>query len=453
MNDIGLPILILGGIAVLIWCALLAGRLSRSNYPRIMSVLIWVVTILSCASALAYRAKAEALSNALLLGGTALTAAAFIGVILGARVRVRGPAMWLVIFGCAYAVVQVVSMLLNGPFVPTVVSQILALTFMPGALLLIAGAQATREQLLRLALHISAFVVTASVILGVVAPALAYGHDYGDVRRFPVFGLEWRLAGITPHQNLLSMTALIAIIVAFGIKSRLRWLIAAVSLLAIGMAESRNAAVTLVIMVIIWWIFSARVRLVRLLALAPLTAVIFALGGPSALLTEESSTTAGGLTADVGTFNTRTTIWNAIWQHLPERPIFGWGPLAFQQSSTSPFPVLQFRSGHSQFMHALAEGGVVGFALTAAFVGTMAWIAIKHHRQPMYLALFVALAISMVTEAFFTVHLYGLSYAAIPAILSLLVFMSADAKPLPESDPTLPVKAARAVGPRPYART
>lgn len=424
LSIIPMPMLVFMGVVAVVWMVTLVPLVRRLDMSRFVGFAAWSMTLLSCASAVAYRLKIEAASSVLFAGGTTFMAVLFIAVILGAQRPKGDRRTWLVFAGCGYAVIEVLSLFVNGPFVPSLSMQTLSLVMLPGMLVLIYSSRATKQYLLGLTLRISNFVVYGSVLVGLFAPAIAYGNDYGDVRRYPIFGLEWRLAGLTPHQNLLSITAVIGLIVAFSIRARFRWLTALMSVLAIGMAESRNATMTVAIVLVVAWLLKGKSITVRLLPIIPV--VVLTYNELAELLTAD--TAASGLTADVGTFNTRTVIWDSVIRHFADRPLLGWGPLAFQKEAMeSPFPVLQFLNAHNQLLEGLAEGGILGLAFIGAFIAALVVIAVRHLREPLYPAIVITLLISMATEVFFTVHLYGLSYAAVPAFLSLMVIMSADA--------------------------
>jgi len=421
----------LGALAAVAWaCVYLTSprrkekrARSRVRPPMLLAVPMWLFTIFACLGAVLNRVGQVSLNVSIWNVVSPVFALFFAGVTVMMWRRPGAPNKALVMMGFAYFVAQLVSLLINGQAGVGYDNQVFSLVYIPGTLVLIRAVDATREQLLRLALHISLAVVYLSVIVGALAPGVGYGTDYGDVRRLPIFGLTYRLAGITPHQNLLSVTAVIAIILCVYMRARLWPLSVAVCLLAIGMAESRNAAITVVVLAVFAWLIAGKSLGAKLVLSVPL-AVLGWLYLPSLFASED----AGILTADASNFNTRSEIWDSVIYHWDDRFLFGWGPLAFQERAATPFPSLRFLNAHNQLLQAIAEAGLIGLIAMAGFIVAMIAIAWRHRTEVIYPCLVLALVISMATEVFFTVHLYGLSYAAVPAMLSLAILMSADAR-------------------------
>lgn len=396
-----------------------SGALDRA---KVLSFSVWTAALFGCALTLVRRLGIGGPASLLLIAGTMIllfmfTAAALAGGKKGA------PNQWLVTLTVAITAVEVLFLLIHGDGITQNIPEVLALGFLPGIVIQIRNSGATKEQLLRLAARVSTFVVWGSVILGFLAPALAYGEGYSDQRRLKVLGLTMRLAGFTPHPNFLSVTALMCIVLVLAVKMRGRWLTVLVCLAAIGMAESRNAIVTLVLVACVAWVCSGKSILGRSLLMSPVALLVLIFG----VDLEDSS-----LTSDIST-NGRFRIWDIVLHNFNEDPFNGWGPLAFQDESKSPLLRAGLQHAHNQVLQGIAEGGVLGGVLIVALLFSLVRIAAKHRYEAIYPSMLVIFLMGIATEPFLTLHLYGLNYAVLPAFLMFVVMMSADAASVPEA--------------------
>lgn len=455
MSALSTALVVLGVLAAaVLWVGIGVHWLGQrpQNLGALVRAITWSLVGLTAVSAILHRLTVNEITSAfvgiesaLAIGVAGLFATIFLVVIIGARWPRNDPRLWVVVFGLGYFAVQLVALAINEQFSDGIL-QIAALMVLPGLLVLVFASGMTKTEMLRLAYHVSATVTVLSVALGFVLPDLAFGHDYGDVRRFPVLGFEWRMSGITPHQNLLSFTAILAILTGFALRARSRWVSALTAVAAIGLGESRNAAISIVVIGLLWWVLAGRTRLGRVILAVPVLAAVAVAAAPT--LVEEIN--ESGLASDAATFTTRTAIWDLVGASFPAAPIFGWGPLAFQDSAATPFPPLNFLNAHNQWLQAVAEGGVLGLITMTGMILALVVISLRHHREPVYLSTMVAVVMSMITEVFFTIHQYGVSYTAVPALLVLLIMMSADA-PSAEACPSVGSAAEDVLPARPVA--
>ncbi|MGB7237161.1 MAG: O-antigen ligase family protein, partial [Rhodococcus sp. (in: high G+C Gram-positive bacteria)] len=373
------------------------------------------MTFAGCGVALLQRSDVN--TGVLVLGLTGLFGAFLLAYGLLRWRQPGAPGKALVATGVTYFVIQMISYLLNDlDEVKLYHNQVMFMVAIPGMLLLIRADKSSREELLQLAYRVSAAVVYISVVLAVVAPTVAFGSRLGDERRWQVFGLENRLSGITPHQNLLAVTAIICILLALHLRSKWWPLTIFVCVVAIALSEARNAALTAIAVLVLYWLINGK--------LSPQRLVVAAAGGLLVyyLATNVLTGDASDLTAGVDNLNNRSEIWDAVTAAWGQHYFFGWGPTSFVVGSGAPFSTLGYYNAHNQFFEAIAEGGLFGLLAMTVFLVVLAAIAWRNRHEALYICLLVAMLASSLTEVFFTVHQYGISYAAIPAFLVLIVF-------------------------------
>ncbi|MBE7191076.1 MAG: O-antigen ligase family protein [Gordonia polyisoprenivorans] len=406
-----------------------------------LNVSLWYVTVCGCVIAIYQRSGGN--TTTLIRSASALFAIAAVMYAAYAVTTWQRRATlerWLVGTGLTYFAVQVIGYLSNDlDEVHLYNTQVMFLVAIPTMLIVIAKDRRPRDELLALAHNVAAAVVYASVFLAFALPSLAYGHRVGDERRWEVLGLNWRLSGVTPHQNLLAVTAIIAILLALHRRGPFWILTVVVSVLAIGLAEARNAAITAIAVLVVYWLMSGRFSPIRLALSALALALLYVFGAP--LLDGQG---VSDLSAGADNLNNRSEIWDAVlnaWVGTPTDPStwnhfwLGYGPTSFVVGSLSPFSTLGYYNAHNQFMEAIAEGGVAGLLLIVAFLGVTAAIALHNRAEPLYVCLFLTMLSGALTEVFFTVHQYGVSFAAVPAYLALIVF-AAGTRPRFAVEPT-----------------
>lgn len=413
-------------LAALIWVVILATWLQQGTVSpaKLLSFNVWTVVLIGCALTVVRRMELGSVATLLLTLGTFAILFVFLAAALAGAPK-DAPNRTLAALAVLIAGVEFLFLMIHSDGASENVPEVLAVAFLPGIVIQIRNSNASREYMLRLAAQVSAFVVWFSVILGFAAPALAFGEGFSDQRRWAVLGMTMRLSGLTPHPNYLSVTALICLVLVVALKLRWWRTTALVCLMALGMAESRNAILTLIVVVGVAWICNGRSIILRTIVFSPLVFAAWLLSG----WVEESA-----LTADIET-NGRYRIWDTVIAQFQEGPFSGWGPLAFQPESESPLLTAGLQHAHNQVLQAIAEGGALGGFLIVMMLLVLVRIALKHRYEAVYPSIAVVFMMGIFTEPFLTLHLYGLNYAVVPAFLMFVVMMSADAK----TDPIAPV--------------
>lgn len=390
---------------------------------RLLRVLIWAMTLSSSALVALSRLGFVRLSNQLLTAGGLLLGLIFVIVIAWGIGR-AGPRWGAIeIVAWLYVVLMAVSLLANGsPLNIDTVPVVAALTYLPGLAVLTRQSGATFEQVCRTVAGATTVVTYVSLAACLVFPDLAYAHRSGDERRIQVLGLVERASGLTPHPNLIAITAAIAAILAFGLRLRTWPITAAAALAMIGLAESRVAFASLVGALALGVVLRGSNRTLRFLLITPMYALGLYLFAP---WYAESAAT---LTSDVDSLNGRRPIWDLVLDTWQQRDILGFGPLAFSQWGDSPFSRTPYSHAHNQFLQGLAEGGVFGLLLMVALVLALLRVAWRNRHGWIVPALTVPIVLQLGTETFFSAHIFGYNFAAIPALLLTVVFVSADSR-------------------------
>lgn len=431
MPALPLVLQLFAAIAALIWAGILAWhfRPGSGKAAKLLSLTVWSAALFGSALTLVrHTGTMGSLASTLLMAGTFIVIFGFmVSAIAGAPKR--APNQGLVLLAVAITVTELIYLLAHSDGISENLPEVLALSFLPGIVIQVRSSGASKQHILRLAAHISAFVVWVSVILGFVAPSLAYGQGFSDHRRIPILGLTMRLEGVTPHPNFLAVTAVICIVLAWAVKLRHRTLTIIVALVAIGMAESRNALLTLAVVAVVAWACSGKSIIARLLLVSPLAV-------PLVLFGTEFEGGGNALTSDIEN-NGRYRVWDMILAGFQNDPLSGWGPLAFQEESGSPLLSAGLQHAHNQVLQSIAEGGLVGGALMVVLLLVLVQIALKHRYEAVYPSIVTICLMGIATEPYLTMHLYGLNYAVVPAFLMLAVMMSADAP----GDPARPIQS------------
>ncbi|MDQ0100636.1 O-antigen ligase [Paenarthrobacter nicotinovorans] len=422
MFEVPLAVGVIAVVAAVLWLVNLVMWLQSSKLrpPTLLSFSIWTAALSGCALTIMRRAELGSISTTLLMVGTVLLIFIFASAAFAGGPK-DAPNKGLVTIAVLITAVEVGYLALHRAGLTENAPEVLALAFLPGIVIQIRNSGASKQYLLRLAARVTTFVVWISVALSFVAPALAYSHGLSDLRRLNLAGLTLRLSGLTPHPNFLSVTALICIVLMIALKTKFWWATVIVSLAAIIMAESRNAMLTLLVVAAVAWVFNGKTIVGRTVLAAPICFAGILLSGGL----EDSS-----LTSDIAA-NGRFRIWDVVLAGFDGNPFAGWGPLAFQPESKSPMLAAGLQHAHNQVLQGIAEGGVLGGILIIALLIALIRIGIKHHNEVLYPSIVTICLMSVFTEPFLTLHLYGLNYAVLPAFLIFVILMSADA----HSDP------------------
>ena len=406
--------LLLGVMIIAVPWVVLALAPSKRNQPgRWLKAVAWCVTLVTTVTPVLVRLGRPVDTTNLALAFGALS-----GLVLLAGWRRRGrPHRGLAAAGMLYLATQLLALALNGQTGYLV--QAAGLLTLPAILVALRATAMSREAMLGLAHRLAAYVVYGSVLVGLLWPAAAYTPSADASRRADLLGLQYRLAGLTPHQNLLAVTAVALAVLAFGTRHRLRWFSLAVVMVALVMTESRNAALTLLLVALVGWLLRGGSAAARLLVIAPgLVVTTYLLLGS----VEQSE----GIGQNAENLNGRFDIWRLAAELWPQRPLFGWGPMAFQPDAGTPFSLSGYLNAHNQWVEALVEAGLAGALAMATLTVVVAKIGWQNRQHPVYPCLAVALLVGLVTEVFLTLHLYGLSYVLVPAFIFMAGLMSAD---------------------------
>ncbi|MCX6501596.1 MAG: O-antigen ligase family protein [Microbacterium sp.] len=426
-------------ITAIVWIVALGtltrrGLISRSGLLRAG---LWVTVASGGTITVLRRIELDAVASQIVLVSTAVLL--FIGAIsLFAHRRGEGKLnRALLVVTVILTILELVYMFLAGGPIASHVQEESSLAFLPLFVYLVYQSGSTREQLLRLAGSAAAVIVTGSVLLAFILPDFAYAHFQSDQRRVQVLGLMWRLGGLAPHPNLLSLTALVAIVIAFAVRSRMRWVVFAMSLLALGLAESRVAIVSLGVVAVVAWFFRGGSVVGRALVSAPVILILVWL-----IANLVPSEDASVLTSDLAT-NGRFRVWALVEGYFWQNPLQGYGPLAFQPDGTSPYLDAGLLHAHNQILQAVAETGLLGGLLTVVMLAIFVFMALQRPIRPVYPALVAAFLASSPTEPFLSLHLYGMNFAVVPAFLFITAIMSTGMKSEPAPELGAPVAAVR----------
>jgi exopolysaccharide production protein ExoQ len=235
-----------------------------------------------------------------------------------------------------------------------------------GAFLAIAF---TRRELVALVSNTLGVVCAANVI------AILAGVNFG----------EGTTTGFFEHKNILGLVAAVALLVnvarvATADRSRLVVLSTAFSAIALSLSGSRTSQFgTALALITIGFITIRRHhQLVAFALLAPMTALyalgMRATGGFAAILT------ASGKSSDL---TGRTEIWSEVTRLIGERPIVGWGFLAYWRDAgfgegRSGFEEFGLRSAHSGYLEVGLGAGTLALAL---LVVTLITLLVRSYRR------------------------------------------------------------------------
>lgn len=406
-----------------VWVLILGSAWSHPD--RIQHVLpstLWAVAVAGCTAPVAQRFGVEPVSQAIWTVGTPLLTVTLLAGVLAAVTTVRHerPRMPLIVVGVLLTgAVQLLSAAYNDQLSGTFSVKLMGIPWLPAFAVLAWLTPLSRETLLRLALRISMAVTVGSLALAVVLPGVAFI----DNRRLPVPGIMGRLAGCTPHPNLLAITAGVALLLALGLRPR-RWQLGVAGcIVALVLAEPRGEVVALVAALVVYWIFSGPSMPVRILV----GGGAMALAWPY-LSGLQDTLDGSSLGAGAATLNSRTIVWDMVLQAWPAARWLGWGPAAFSDASGSPVSTSYFLHAHSQFYESIAEGGACGLLAVGVTTVGMVMIAARCRDRPLFPALATMIVLAMASEVPLSANLYGMSFAVLVAAL-LVVAMVAGTKP------------------------
>lgn len=412
-------------IALVAMAGLAWGLIALHTWPlsdarhegRPLRLLLWAMAIsgvvFSVLHSMKMKGAAEALGAAT---GVAVPAVLLCGLI--ATLRIRGQAArpvlpWALL---AFSAVITMSAFLNGQVGQVTWLIAFGLVYLPGLTVAIWKTNASRESIRGTVRRISLSIVWMSLAYAVVD----LPHALGDLpRRWAVPGIDFRLAGVTPHPNGLAFTAAIAIFLTIRFRQRFWFLHLLACAAILYLAEARTLTVGLLVAAAGYFIVSAKKsRMVRMINAAIIgTPMVMFLWPTIASSFEESS-----LGSDVTTLNSRTIVWRLVADNWTEHPVLGWGAFAFDNATRSPLSVLFFNNSHNQFLEALIEGGSAGFILMTGVALVLAWSVLTTRDAP-YMAVAIMTLFFMMTEVPLTLHNYGFNFSVVQGALLLAILI------------------------------
>ncbi|ALV42381.1 hypothetical protein AU252_15515 [Pseudarthrobacter sulfonivorans] len=382
-----------------------------------MHMLLWAVAITAVACSVLESQGLHGVSRSIsAIAGFAFPCVMLAGIFGTLAIRGRAAHPLVPAGLLAFSGVVASSAVINGQIGEVTWGVALGVLYLPGLVLAIWKTSASRESIRQTVRRISVSVVWLSLAYA----AVDLTHALGDLpRRIVLPGVEFRLAGVTPHANLLAFTAAIAFFLTMRARPRF-WLLHLLACLAIlFLAEARTLTVGLLVAGAGYWIVNARKsRMVRAINTAIFGAPIAVFLWPAIV----SSFDESSLASDVTTLNSRTLVWDLVAANWTERPVFGWGAFTFDNATGSPLSALFFNNSHNQFLEALIEGGTVGLLLMGGVAVALAWSLTKARDAP-YVAVTIMCLFFMMTEVPFTLHNYGFSYVVVLAALLLAILV------------------------------
>ncbi|MGT2461422.1 O-antigen ligase family protein [Sinomonas atrocyanea] len=424
MSDSAL--LIFSGLLIsLVWGAVyldLAGQ-PRFNSYRALCIVIGGAVFAGCAVTVAPRLGIgqDVAANVAFVVACVIVAVSF-ATGIARRGKADGPDGGMLFTCLAIAGWLLVSFFMNGYSLERYLNPLVSL-FIPVAIVVMTRAtRASRDHLLQLAFRCTAGIVYVSLTLAVVAPGLAFGTSDQDMRRIVVMGLSERLSGVAGHPNLLAIFAVVLFVMAYSLPVRRKALHLVAGIAVLFLTESRTGLVAFVFAVAVMWVWQNRTPLRILFAVAMVTA-------STIVLTMWFDDSSNALTSDVET-NGRYRVWDLVLGSLPDRLIYGWGPVAFRADSGTPLLEAGLGHAHSQFFQALAEGGIVGFGLLVLLL-VQFLLTGRNALASMYIGLAATVISASFTEVILDSQLWGANIGMVPTLVLFPAFLSARRSPDP----------------------
>lgn len=124
----------------------------------------------------------------------------------------------------------------------------------------------------------------------------------------------------------------------------------------------------------------------------------------------------------------RLYLWRDAWAQFKEKPLLGWGPGTFKANVERRHPdvvLLSNKHAHNNYLHAMAETGLLGLA---GFLATFGWLAARAWRAPApYRNLGLALVAAFGAAGFFEASM--LDSEVVINLLVWLAFVTAARQP------------------------
>jgi len=384
---------------------------------RPLRLLLWAIALTAVACSVLMSQGMKVAAQTL----TEVAGFAFPAVLLAAIVGtwgIQGRAVYkfIPIALLAFSAVIATSALLNSQIGEVTWAIAVGLLYLPGLTAAIWRTSLSRQNLRQTVCRIGLSIVWMSLAYTVVD----LHHALGDLpRRLMLPGIEFRLAGVTPHPNGLAFIAALALFLTMRERRRF-WLLHTVACIVIlFLAEARTLTVGLMVALAAYWIVSARKsRMVRAVNAAAFCAPIAVFLWPSIVSSFEETS----LGSDVTTLNSRTTVWQLVADNWTQHPVLGWGAFTFDNNTGSPLSALFFNNSHNQFLEALIEGGLVGLLLIVGVAIVLAW-SVLTTRDASYVAVTIMTLFFMMTEVPLTLHNYGFGFSVVLGSLLLAILI------------------------------
>ncbi|WP_048440573.1 O-antigen ligase [Caenimonas sp. SL110] len=305
-----------------------------------------------------------------------------------------------------------------------------------GAVLLATAAE--RDRILDTARDALVILLAAGALLIPVNPSLVMDASYtqGLIPGLPRHG------GLAPHPVALGMFAQICLLLLQNRPYRNRWLTAGAWILGLGvlfMAQSKTAWIA-------FFLCSACVLIVRngagfwrrmgdpregAFAVAVCLGIIVVVTLVGALLIsgEAGSLADGFLSTDQGaqlmSMTGRDRIWEVAMEEWRASPVFGYGPLLWDDAFRASIGMPNATNAHNQFMDTLARSGTVGAFGLVFYAAVLLVLSIRYAPDTggLSLALFIALALRSMTEV--PLLLLGYGYELFSHLLLLVSIAAA----------------------------
>lgn len=408
-------------LAALIWTALLVQAWSRNpRRPGIMReptrAVLWGLAILTWTAA-TLRAVGNPLGDYVIAAGGAGMTICLISVCLATlRSPGRSSAALVPMGLLAFSAFQLLATVSNGQASKLDPTLVAALIYLPCLTFMLWRSRLPVRALRRTVLRIGLSTVWGSLIF----TALDREASMGDLpRRVVLSGLPYRIAGITPHPNMLALVAGLSLFLILSLRPKI-WPLHILACLAIMvLAEARTLTIGLLAGLLAFWVSSGTGSRLPKLAAATLFALVFGWIGWPHLVDAIQET---DLTGDVATLSSRTLAWSLVGEYWDAKPFLGWGAFTFNDASGSPLSQLFFYHAHNQFLEALIEAGALGF-VAMAIVGLRLLFAIAKAYDPGFVAVAVMTLVFMMTEVPFTLHTFGFNFTVTTGALLLAILV------------------------------
>jgi O-antigen ligase len=236
-----------------------------------------------------------------------------------------------------------------------------------------------------------------------------------------LIGLPSRLAGVTPHPNVLGFLAVAALVLEWSRRPR-NAIAVALAFGAIVWTESKTAWAAVVVILL--------VGLLRRAGLATRTLALVVLSGSFGLTAMIAFTLAAPDRSTVkdengaDTFTGRTAIWEATLEVWQDQPVLGIGPRLWDEEMDRRFAGrVGFPPGHahSQLVQTLGEAGVAGAASLVVALAALGGLAARAEARTRgaTLGLFVLIVVSCFSEPRVRSNAYASGFFLVLGTLAL----------------------------------